>query len=308
MIASTSFRSLGTTATVAVRDADALEDARRILANELDRFDDACSRFRADSELSRVNACAGHTVEIGQLLARATAVAITAADTTDGLVTPTLGAALSAAGYDRTFELVQARGSWKVRTTVPRNGAWREIQLDRERGTLRVPRAVELDLGATAKAYAADCAASAIAAFTGTGVLVSLGGDIAVAGSPPPPGWVVRIADDHEAPLDSVGPALAITAGGLATSSTTVRRWTTDDGDAHHIIDPRTALPATTPWRTVSVHATTCVEANVATLGALLCGADAPAWLDKRHVHARLVRHDGTVAYAGSWPAEAEAA
>jgi thiamine biosynthesis lipoprotein len=308
VIASASFRSLGTTATVVVSDAEALDESRQILATELARFDEACSRFRPDSELSRANAQAGHAVRIGPLLARATEVAMYAADATHGLVTPTLGTALACAGYDRTFDLVLARGRWTVRTAHPSVCAWREIQLDLEQGTLRVPRGVELDLGATAKAFAADCAAATIAGRTGCGTLVSLGGDIAVAGSPPPSGWVVRIADDHEVPLDSPGPSVVIRLGGLATSSTIVRRWTTDRGEAHHIIDPRTARPATTPWRTVSVHAASCVDANVATLGALLMGSDAPAWLGGRGLHARLVRKDGTVRYAGGWPAGAEAA
>ncbi|HEV8462001.1 MAG TPA: FAD:protein FMN transferase [Gaiellaceae bacterium] len=308
MIASTSFRALGTTATIVVTEAEALEEARQLLARELTRFDEACSRFRPESDLSRANAQAGHTVEIGPLLARATEVALDAADATDGLVTPALGTALAAAGYDRTFELVLERGTWAVRATRPSTRAWKEIHLDVAQGTLRVPHGVALDLGATAKAFAADCASATIAVSTGCGVLVSLGGDIAVAGSPPPAGWVVRIADDHEAPLGSPGPSVVIGVGGLATSSTTVRRWTTDRGEAHHIIDPRSALPATTPWRTVSVHAASCVDANVATLGALLVGSDAPAWLGARGVHARLVRNDGTVAYAGAWPAEAEAA
>jgi thiamine biosynthesis lipoprotein len=308
VIASTSFRALGTTATVVVTEAETLEQARQILAGELARFDEACSRFRGDSELSRANSQAGHTVQIGPLLARATEVAIGAAVATDGLVTPTLGTALAAAGYDRTFELVLQRGTWTVRTTSPSVRAWQEIQLDVAQGTLYVPRGVELDLGATAKAFAADCSAATIAGSTGCGVLVSLGGDIAVAGSPPPAGWVVRIADDHEAPLDTPGPSIVISTGGLATSSTTVRRWSTDRGEAHHIIDPRTARPATTPWRTISVHAASCVDANVATVGALLVGTEAPTWLGARGLHARLVRRDGTVRYAGGWPAGAEAA
>jgi thiamine biosynthesis lipoprotein len=138
-------------------------------------------------------------------------------------------------------------------------------------------------------------------------VLVSLGGDIAVAGEAPGTGWVVRIADDHEAPRVG-GPAIAVSTGGLATSSTAVRRWATDRGVAHHVIDPRTALPAATSWRTVSVCAASCVEANVATLAALLLGADARAWLGSRGLHARLVREDGAITLAGAWPPEAEAA
>jgi len=235
------------------------------------------------------------------------AAAIDAAEATEGLVTPTLGSALVGAGYDRTFELVRLRGAWTVRETVPRLDAWRDIRLDVARGTLCVPRGVELDLGATAKSLAADRAAAVVTSATGCGVLVSLGGDIAVAGDAPVTGWIVRVADDHEAPLEG-GPAIAVSTGGIATSSTVVRRWATDRGVAHHVIDPRTGLPSTTTWRTVSVYAASCFDANVATLGALLIGRDATQWLDARRVHARLVHQDGAVAYAGAWPAEAEAA
>src|SRR5205823_1088321 len=104
---------------------------------------------------------------------------------------------------------------------------WRSIAFDAGTRTIRAPTGVELDLGATAKALAADRAASAAATATRAGVLVSLGGDVAVAGAPPPRGWPVRIADDHAAPLDGSGPVVSVVAGGLASSGTQVRRWTT---------------------------------------------------------------------------------
>lgn len=308
MTAAAAFPALGTTATVVVERGDTLAEARKLLANELGRLDQACSRFRSDSELSRSNARAGERVRIGPLLAEAIGVALRAAAATNGLVTPTLGDALDAAGYDRSFQLVRARDSWTVRSVPPRSGAWREVELDEDALTLQVPSGVRLDLGATAKALAADRAAATIAAETGSGVLVSLGGDIAVAGAPPAGGWVVRVADDHTAPLESPGPTVALTAGGLATSSTTVRRWRTDAGEAHHVIDPQTGRPAATPWRTVSVTAVTCVDANVSALAALVIGDAAPAWLTERGLHARLVAHDGATAYAGAWPADEEAA
>ncbi|MGN6799968.1 MAG: FAD:protein FMN transferase [Gaiellaceae bacterium] len=307
MIASASFRALGTTATIVVADAHVLEEARALLESELVLVDEACSRFRPDSALVRANARAGHTVEIGSLLGEHIATAIDAAETTDGLVTPTLGSVISGAGYDRTFELVRLRGTWTVRETPARIDAWRDIELDVARRTLCVPRGVELDLGATAKALVADRAAARAARAVRCGVLVSLGGDIAVAGEAPGTGWVVRIADDHEAPPVG-GPAITVSTGGLATSSTAVRRWPTDRGPAHHVIDPRTASPSTSSWRTASVCAESCVEANVAALAALLLGAGARAWLEERGLHARLVHEDGAIMYAGAWPAEAEAA
>ena len=302
-----SVAALGTTATVVVEHASDIAEARALLLDELARIDAACSRFRADSDLSRANAQAGRLVRVGPLLAEAMRVALDAAAATQGIVTPMLGAALLAVGYDRTFRLVRARGTWEVRVAKPLAEAWRQVELDATEGTLRVPRGVLLDLGATAKAFAADRAAAAIGARVGR-ALVSLGGDISVAGEAPAGGWIVRVAEDHAAPLSSPGPTISLSAGGLATSSTTVRRWATNEGPAHHVIDPSTGRPATTHWRTVSVAAASCVDANVAALSALVLGEAAHEWLATRGVHARLLAHDGTPAYAGAWPADVEAA
>jgi thiamine biosynthesis lipoprotein len=295
--------ALGTTATV-VTDAGALAEAAAILRGELDRIDRACSRFRDDSELSHANARAGEPVHATALFVEAIRVALDAAEATGGLVSPVLGAALRGAGYDRTFEQVRTRGGWTfVRTSVELD-AWRSVELDEELRLVTVPRGVELDLGATAKALAADRAAAAIAEATGAGTLVSLGGDIAVAGPVPAGGFAVLVADDHRAPLDAPGAVVAIESGGLASSSVAVRAWVTDSGTAHHLIDPRTGAPADTPWRLVSVAAASCVEANVAATYAVVAGADAFPWLERRGVHARLVRTDGRVLHVGAWPEE----
>ena len=144
--------------------------------------------------------------------------------------------------------------------------------LDERRRTVRVPAGAELDLGATAKALAADSIAAAAADLTAGGVLVSLGGDVAVAGEAPPGGWPIRIADDHAAPLDTPGQTIAILTGGLATSGIAVRRWRTAAGELHHIVDPRTGRPAATPWRTATVAARSCVEANTASTAAIVLG------------------------------------
>jgi thiamine biosynthesis lipoprotein len=234
-------------------------------------------------------------------------VALDAARMTDGLVDPTLGTQLRAAGYDRTFALVRARDRWQV-TKPARPGAWADVRLDDARRSIMVPRGLELDLGATAKALAADDAARAIAEAAGCGTLVSLGGDLSTAGAAPQGGWSVLIADDHAAPLTSRGPTIAIAAGGLATSGTGVRRWRTDRGDAHHIIDPRTGEPARTSWLSASVAAANCVDANVAATAAIVLGEAAVEWLAHRSLPARLVRDDGTLALVAGWAQERLAA
>jgi thiamine biosynthesis lipoprotein len=306
--AATRFTAWASTAVVVVGDERALPSARASLERVLDEVDRACSRFRADSELVQANANPGIRLNISPLLAALVDAGLDAARTTDGLVDPTLGGELRAAGYDRTFTLVRTRGSWTLRPAPSRLASWRDVQLDTDRARLIVPRGLELDLGATAKAWAADHAARTIAAETGGGVLVSLGGDVAVAGPPPAHGWAVRIAEDSSAPLHAPGPVVAITGGGLATSSTAVRRWRTEGGMAHHIIDPHSGLPATTPWRTVSVAAATCLDANVASTAAVLLGLAAPAWLEDRGLPARLVSAAGAVSFTGGWPADEAAA
>jgi thiamine biosynthesis lipoprotein len=171
-----------------------------------------------------------------------------------------------------------------------------------------VPRGVQLDLGATAKAWCADRAARLIAEETGAGALVSLGGDIAVAGAAPPDGWVIRIADRHDAPPSEPGPEITIVGGGLATSGTAARRWWRGDAVVHHIVDPSTGRSAESCWRTATVAAATCVDANVAATAAIVLGSAAPDWLAARHLAARLVGDDGTVASVGGWPADDAAA
>jgi thiamine biosynthesis lipoprotein len=166
-----------------------------------------------------------------------------------------------------------------------------------------LPWGVELDLGATAKALASDLAAvAAIQAIGGGGVLVSLGGDIAVAGDAPPEGWAIQASEDSAAPVDGTEETVAITSGGIATSSTTVRRWTRGGVALHHIINPATGLPADSCWRTVSVVAATCVDANIASTAAVVMGRTAIPWLEANRLQARLVDLEGNVHRVAGWP------
>jgi thiamine biosynthesis lipoprotein len=137
-------------------------------------------------------------------------------------------------------------------------------------------------------------------------VLVSLGGDIAVAGPAPAGGWRIRVTDDHAAGPGAPGQTVAITSGGLATSSTTVRAWPRDGQRMHHIVDPATGQPARGCWRTVSVAAGSCVDANAASTAAIVLGAAAAEWLRDRSLPARLVRQDGLVETTAGWPHDTE--
>jgi FAD:protein FMN transferase len=294
------FRALGTTVTVVTVDPDAGREAAAAVSAELAAFDEACSRFR-DSELTRVNRSGGRVVSVGPILLEALRTAIAAARDTYGLVDPTIGRALRLAGYDRTFHEVAARNASSFTPRFCVVSGWSAIELDTVRSTVRVPRGVELDLGSTGKALAADRAAAAASRAIGGAVLVGLGGDIAVAGAPQG-GWPVRIADDHATPLSAPGPVVAIESGGLATSSTSVRRWRAGAHHLHHLFDPRTGRPAVTRWRTVSVAAASCAAANAASTAAFMLDGEAPAWLRDRRLPARLEAGDGTTELVAGWP------
>jgi FAD:protein FMN transferase len=306
-VAEDSFGVFGTTAVLLVTDSAALGEARAVADRELAAVDRAASRFRADSELTALNQAGGAARPVSPLFAGLIAAALRAARLTDGAVDPTCAAALAGLGYDRDFEQVRAGTTAPGSAPAPVPG-WRSVELDTAAGQARLRDGALLDLGATAKAWAADRCAELIAGRVGGGVLVSLGGDIAVAGTAPDGGWRVRVTDDHAAGPDAPGQTVAITDGGLATSSITVRAWRSGGRPVHHIIDPATGEPARTCWRTVSVAAGTCVDANTASTAAIVRGAAAPGWLAGAGLPARLVRPDGTAVTTAGWPAQPAAA
>jgi thiamine biosynthesis lipoprotein len=289
----------GTTARLVLTRPARLAHARELVDAELAAIDKAASRFRNDSEIQTLRTARGRPVRVSPLLAELVATALHAARSTGGRVDPTLGGALVALGYDRDLSLLPTDGGWRIRP-APGPG-WQRITLS---GTqLTVPAGVLLDLGATGKAYAAQRCARLIAERCDTGVLVSLGGDIATAGEAPEAGWRILVRDGPGQPDTTI----AVRAGtALATSSTLGRRWRTNGQSLHHILDPRTCRPAPPLWRTVSVSAGTCVQANTLSTAAIVRGTTAPTWLRTLGVPARLVHADGRVLTLGGWPAPAE--
>ena len=295
------WRALGTTALVLSTDPAGIDTARGTVERELDEIDLAASRFREDSEVSRLAAAGGRTVPVSPLLAAAIAAALRAARLTGGAVDPTVGTALAELGYDRDFaEVRSAPGARPPLVTVRQLPSWRAVELDVGAGTVRVPAGMMIDLGATAKAFIADRAARLAADAAGCGVLVSLGGDVAIAGRAPADGWRVLITDDHA--RAEGGQLVAIRSGGLATSSTTVRRWRRGGLELHHLIDPMTCTPVDGPWRTVSVAAGCCLDANVASTATIVLGERGLPWLARTGLPGRLVARDGTVHCVGGWP------
>jgi thiamine biosynthesis lipoprotein len=302
MIRTAAWRALGTGVRL-VTNGGHPEPARRAVEELLALVDATYSRFRPDSELTRLNAQAGQVVPVSGLLLHAVATALRGARASAGLVDPTVGRAMRLIGYDDHFETIAARTHGPVLRFEPVPG-WQSVSIDERAQTVRLEPGVELDLGSTGKALAADlAAATANLASGGGGVLVSLGGDIAVAGTAPRGGWRVLAAEDHATPVDAGGEMITLTEGAVATSSVTVRRWTRDGIGLHHLVDPLTGRPAEGPWRTASVAGATCVDANIAATAAILLGERARDWLTQRSLPARLVANDGTIERVAGWPA-----
>jgi thiamine biosynthesis lipoprotein len=297
-------KALGTTVTLAIDRSDQIELAEAILVRELDAIDRACSRFRADSEIWRLYASEGANIRVSPLLFEAIATACEVAEMTGGAVDPTVGAAVEALGYDRDFAEVRSFTAPLRDQPRPAPGWWR-VELDASSHSVRVPPGIRLELGASAKALAADRAARNIALAIDSGALVCIGGDVSVAGTPPPGGWPIGISIDSSTPAEAVGHVVSLSCGGLASSSTALRTWRRGNRRLHHIVDPVTGDVASEYWKLVSVAAASCVDANAASTAAIIWGVRAVAQLEALDLPARLVRPGGAVITVGGWPADA---
>ena len=303
----TEFRAIGTTVRLLATNPDSLAPATDLLRRHLDALDLAASRFRLDSEVCRLAAAAvdgpAH-VQASAVLAGSVRAALHAARITDGLVDPTVGAAVVVSGYDADIHVVRARSGPSGTATgagAPVPG-WQSVTIDPD-GLLSVPRGCLLDLGSSAKAHAADVAAARMAARLPGGFLVNLGGDIALSGDTPRDGWSISV-DGSTAPGREV---VALVSGqAIATSSTRLRTWPGADGELrHHIVDPRTGRTAPAHWAEVTCVAASALEANAASTAAVVLGADAPDWLAAHGIPARLEGLDGRAVHTPGWPTPA---
>jgi thiamine biosynthesis lipoprotein len=253
------------------------------------------SRFRRDSELEALNDAGGRPLLVSDLMMSVVGTALGAARATDGLFDPTLGGRMIELGYDRTYGELQAREGHSALTDW-RAGTWREIVVDHERSTVRVPPGVRIDLGGIAKGMAVDAAVETLVAAGVPYAAVNAGGDLAVAGlAPGQESWSVAI----EGPRETV---VAVRQGALATSSVLRRRWQVNGEGRHHLLDPRTGLPSTGPIVQASVAASTCAVAEVAAKMAVL--SDLPgaiARLERYRLAALLFTSQGEAWRVGTW-------
>lgn len=311
MLAGATFPLWGGQAEVLVARGAVLEDAVELVQAFLVEVDRQCSPMRADSDVSRLNAAGGTPTGVGQVLLAALSAALRMARATDGRCDPTVGAATLPDFTDwPATERAEEPRVVAYRPIPAPSVDWRDVHVDAATATVTLPPGCKLDLGSSAKAWAADRAAELVHRQLDTPALVGLNGDLATAGPEPHTedgtGWDVLVCEDHRQPVDETAPGASITLhdGGLATSSTTVRRRPVPGSSARvpHLIDPRTARPVAGPWRTVSVAAKDCLQANAAAVSALVEGPRAVAYLADLRLPARLVGTDGTVTLVGGWP------
>jgi len=273
------FHAMGCEVAVGGATAEEAESVRALF----DIRDRLFSRFVAASELNRVNAATGGVVVVSTAFARMVEIALEAAARTDGLVDPTLGAALEAAGYDRHFDELRPD------PRPPEQGApgrWPHLRVAGR--MLRRPAGTRIDLNGVVKSQTVD---EALRLLSGPG-FVSAGGDLATT-----------------TPIDVSIPGGAVVhveSGGLATSSRAKRRWQRGGEWQHHLIDPGTGRPSESPWTDATVAAGSCLDADVAAKAAFLLGEVGPYWLDERGLAGRFVLPWGGAVFSAGWPAGAE--
>ena len=278
-------------------------DAIALVRALFESWEATLSRFRPESELSRLNARAGDTAAAGPLLFHVVATALDAARSTDGAFDPTLLRQLVGIGYGKSFARMSDMASAASALLPRRGGGWRSIALDRRARTIRLPAGCGLDLGGIAKGMAVDAALDLLAAHGVRAALVSAGGDLAVRGLPPHAHWWPVLVGDED------GPVVPLVRGALATSGIARRSWLQGEVRRHHLVDPETGEPAENGLHEVSVAAGRCEVAEVAATAAFVLGPDDGGTLLRRHGLAGLLTlDDGTQLGIGSWPARLRAA
>jgi thiamine biosynthesis lipoprotein len=288
---------MGTTIEV-VLHREAAFDGAAAVRTIFEEWEGTLSRFRPESDLSRLNRQTGRLVAVSPLLGRVLGAALDAAQATDGLYDPTLLPHIVRLGYDRSFELLPPLNP--SGTYAPRpGGGWRAVYLDSERLHVTMPAGVQVDLGGIAKGMAVDAALEHLREIGIGNALVNAGGDLAVLGAPPGlDAWPIAVA----------ARTVPLRCGAMATSGTARRRWRQGTQLRHHILDPRTGLPSINGVWSVSVAAARCMQAEVATKTAFILGPEAGAgFLLSRGLAGMFVMESGEERTVGSWPARMEA-
>ncbi len=257
------------------------DDLAARLEVRVEELEAAWSRFRDDSDVSRMNA-AHFPTRVGKDTIDLVRRALLASWETAGWFDPTLGLEVAAAGYDRDFTALAPLQEGFVITvdadtrTLTRVRPWRgrcaSIDVNVARSTVSIPEGVAFDPGGIGKGRAADLVAQMALDAGATSVLVDIGGDLRAAGTPPSGGWHVDVEDPGDPTTALV--TLRLDAGGVATSSSVKRRWSTGDGPRHHLLDPATGTSSTSDVSTATVIATESWWAEALATAAVVAGVD----------------------------------
>lgn len=279
-----SFRAMGTTCRVLV-DGPCAHELAEIAELRIALLEQCWSRFRADSELMQLNARAGAgAVTVSEDLLALVSTMKQAWRETDGLFDPTVIDSMTALGYDRDFAQVarsaiaaEAIAAAQVRPAPGMSN----VGIDYANSTITLPAGIGLDPGALGKGLAADIVVGELRAAGARAVMVDLGGDIVVAGTPNDGAWIIEIEDARTGESTGTVVTFPADAGAIATSTTLKRVW----GARHHVIDPRTGDVANTDLVQATVAADAGWRAEASATCALLLGAGkADAWLQEREL------------------------
>ena len=298
-MARSQFRAMGTTISLLL-PAEYLQRGEEIVRTLFADWEQTLSRFLPQSELSQLNRLSGKPVVVSELLFTVMSRALAAAQATDGLYDPTLLNQLVQLGYDRTFDKVPAIQPATGHPTVP-GGGWRDIHIEQAVHLVKLPPGINVEFGGIAKGMAVDAALERLGQEGIRTALVNAGGDLAVLGVP---------LREKQWPIEVQGKTrswvIPLHHGAFATSGVAHRHWRQGMYMRHHLIDPRTGLPAQSGLWSVTVAAARCEQAEVAAKITFLLGAEqGSAFLRHYSLAGLLVREDGTWATVGSWPWEA---
>ncbi|HZO71003.1 MAG TPA: FAD:protein FMN transferase [Ktedonobacteraceae bacterium] len=290
------FRAMGTTISLLL-PVEQSEQGVAIVRTLFAAWEQTLSRFLPESELSQLNQHAGTWVAVSDLLFKVLTTALTAARATQGCYDPALLEQLELSGYDRTFEELPAVSAGRVFAGKP-GGAWRDIQVDEQGRRVILPPGVRLDFGGIAKGMAVDAAIEKLRLSGIYPALVNAGGDLAVEGLPPSmEHWQIAVPGGEREWM------VPLRRGAVATSGITRRHWWQGSTHRHHLLDPRTGLPAQSGLWSVTVTADRCEQAEVAAKVAFILGAqEGSGFLRKHQIAGLLVYEDGTWEGVEPWP------
>ena len=287
---------MGTTISILLPESQA-ELGARIVRALFSEWEQTLSRFLPESELSRLNQQAGTPVAVSNLLYTVLVAALTAAHVTEGVYDPALLDQMVQLGYDRTFDDVPAVQSSSIIPGEP-GGGWRGIQVNPIARCVTLPVGIKLDFGGIAKGMAVDAALEQLRQHGIGPALVNAGGDLAVLGLPPLTGqWPIAV------PGRSEFWTIPLHQGAVATSGIAHRHWWQGQTLRHHLLDPRTGLPAQSDLWSVTVVTDWCEQAEVAAKVAFILGSKSgAAFLRRQGIAGLLVREDGTWEAVEPWP------